>query len=95
MLTDEQELYDSASDRLDTYRKWIAIATLRAFEVEGTPDQYTGEPLDSEGETPIERCVLILCQAYLDASFIDLERYLNKCPSMGRPFHSFGVYSIK
>ena len=95
MLTDEQELYDSASDRLDTYRKWIAIATLRAFEVEGIPDQYTGEPLDSEGKKPIERRVLIRCQAYLDAFFIDLEHSLNKYPSMDRPFRSFGASSIK
>jgi hypothetical protein len=31
---------------LDTYRKWLTVATLRALNVEGIPDNVKAEPLN-------------------------------------------------
>ena len=46
MLTYLQELADACSDRLDSYRKWIGVATLRSLEVDGIPEEYQVEPLN-------------------------------------------------
>ncbi|CCA74203.1 related to translation activator GCN1 [Serendipita indica DSM 11827] len=41
------EIFDFASDRLDTLRIWVGVANLRANDVEHIPERYTGEPLNS------------------------------------------------
>ncbi|KAI0366693.1 ARM repeat-containing protein [Pilatotrama ljubarskyi] len=40
-------LSECCSERLDTYRKWVGVATLRSFEMPGIPDDFTLEPLNS------------------------------------------------
>ena len=39
-------LSECCSDRLDSYRKWVGVATLRSFEMEGIPEDFTIEPLN-------------------------------------------------
>ncbi|KAI0757516.1 ARM repeat-containing protein [Daedaleopsis nitida] len=40
-------LSECCSDRLDTYRKWVGVATLRSCEMNGIPEDFTIEPLNS------------------------------------------------
>ncbi|KAI0644913.1 ARM repeat-containing protein [Trametes meyenii] len=40
-------LSECCSERLDTYRKWVGVATLRSFDVTGIPDDFTLEPLNA------------------------------------------------
>ncbi|TBU31959.1 ARM repeat-containing protein [Dichomitus squalens] len=40
-------LSECTSDRLESYRKWVGVATLRSSEVDGVPDDFTIEPLNS------------------------------------------------
>ncbi|RDX47550.1 ARM repeat-containing protein [Lentinus brumalis] len=40
-------LSECCSERLDTYRKWVGVATLRSFEMTGIPEDFTIEPLNS------------------------------------------------
>ncbi|RPD57344.1 ARM repeat-containing protein [Lentinus tigrinus ALCF2SS1-7] len=40
-------LSECCSERLDTYRKWVGVATLRSFEMAGIPEDFTIEPLNS------------------------------------------------
>lgn len=35
------------SDRLDVFKRWIGVATLRVFEVQDIPEEIRMEPLDS------------------------------------------------
>ena len=41
-------LSECCSDRLDTYRKWVGVATLRSYEMDGIPEDFTIEPLNCE-----------------------------------------------
>ncbi|KAI0710312.1 ARM repeat-containing protein [Cerioporus squamosus] len=41
------KLSECCSERLDTYRKWVGVATLRSFEMTGIPEDFTIEPLNS------------------------------------------------
>ncbi|KAI8978208.1 ARM repeat-containing protein [Trametes punicea] len=40
-------LSECCSERLDSYRKWVGVATLRSFEMSGVPEDFTLEPLSS------------------------------------------------
>ncbi|KAI0827665.1 ARM repeat-containing protein [Trametes gibbosa] len=40
-------LSDCCSERLENYRKWVAVATLRSFDMPGIPEDFTLEPLNS------------------------------------------------
>jgi hypothetical protein len=40
-------VFIESSDRLGNLKPWIAVATLRASDIIGVPDDYTAEPLDS------------------------------------------------
>ncbi|OJT01635.1 Translational activator GCN1 [Trametes pubescens] len=40
-------LSECCSDRLEAYRKWVGVATLRSFEMPGIPEDFTLEPLNS------------------------------------------------
>ncbi|KAI0764358.1 ARM repeat-containing protein [Trametes elegans] len=40
-------LSECCSERLDTYRKWVGVATLRSFDMDGIPEDFTFEPLNS------------------------------------------------
>ncbi|KAI9068620.1 ARM repeat-containing protein [Trametes sanguinea] len=40
-------LSECCSERLDTYRKWVGVATLRSFEMSGIPEDFTLEPLSA------------------------------------------------
>ncbi|KAI0657693.1 ARM repeat-containing protein [Cubamyces menziesii] len=40
-------LSECCSERLDSYRKWVGVATLRSFDMAGIPDDFTLEPLNS------------------------------------------------
>ena len=42
----DQMLSDCCSDRLESYRKWVGVATLRSFELDGIPEDFTMEPLN-------------------------------------------------
>ncbi|KAG9124771.1 translational activator of GCN4, partial [Ceratobasidium sp. 392] len=42
-----QDLAKMCSDRLDVFKKWIGVATLRVFEVPDVPEELQLEPLDS------------------------------------------------
>ena len=48
MLIKAQRLSECSSERLDTYRKWVGVATLRSFEMTGIPEDFTIEPLNCE-----------------------------------------------
>ncbi|KAG9126171.1 translational activator of GCN4, partial [Ceratobasidium sp. 392] len=41
------DLAKMCSDRLDVFKKWIGVATLRVFEVPDVPEELQLEPLDS------------------------------------------------
>lgn len=43
-----QRLSECCSDRLETYRKWVGVATLRSFDMAGVPEDLTIEPLNCE-----------------------------------------------
>lgn len=51
-----QDLYNFASDRLESYRKWIGIAALRTLQVGNIPEELTAESLDSKNYS------VLLCQ---------------------------------
>ncbi|KAH9944598.1 armadillo-type protein [Amylocystis lapponica] len=41
------ELADACSDRLDTFRTWVGVATLRSLGMSGIPERFQAEPLNS------------------------------------------------
>ncbi|KAG5642517.1 hypothetical protein DXG03_002618 [Asterophora parasitica] len=41
------ELAKCSSDRLDTLRSWIGVATLRSLDIESVPEELKSEPLNS------------------------------------------------
>ncbi|KAI0628364.1 ARM repeat-containing protein [Trametes polyzona] len=40
-------LSECCSERLESYRRWVGVATLRSFEMAGIPEDFTLEPLNS------------------------------------------------
>jgi hypothetical protein len=46
MLTLLQEVSRCCSDRLDTFSKWVGVATLRSLEIGAVPDELQAEPVD-------------------------------------------------
>lgn len=59
-----QRLADSCSPRLETLRQWIGVATLRALQVNGVPEDYTVEALSSRYLSRVNepnRLVAYLC----------------------------------
>ncbi|KAI0077211.1 ARM repeat-containing protein [Panus rudis PR-1116 ss-1] len=41
------DLSNTCSERLDTFRKWIGVATLRSLEAQGIPEEFQVEPINS------------------------------------------------
>ena len=42
----EQNLAKSTSERLDTLRKWVGIATLRSLNISAIPEELQAEPIN-------------------------------------------------
>ncbi|KAG2015263.1 translational activator GCN1 [Coprinopsis cinerea AmutBmut pab1-1] len=62
------DLSSIASERLDTYRKWIGIATLRCYKVENVPEDLQAEGLGSLILRVLYRLRFLSEQAPLDAA---------------------------
>lgn len=41
-----KELAKCSSERLDTLRSWVGVATLRSLKVDAVPDELQAEPLN-------------------------------------------------
>ena len=46
VLNPLQEVSRCCSDRLDTFGKWIGVATLRSLEIGGVPEEMQAEPVN-------------------------------------------------
>lgn len=49
MLNPFQDVSRCCSDRLDTFGKWIGVATLRSLEKGGVPEELQAEPVNRKG----------------------------------------------
>ncbi|CDO72622.1 hypothetical protein BN946_scf184985.g41 [Trametes cinnabarina] len=61
-------LSECCSERLDTYRKWVGIATLRSFEMPGIPEDFTLEPFSALVIRVLYRLRTLSEQAPFDAA---------------------------
>jgi hypothetical protein len=57
-----QELSRCCSDRLDTFGKWIGIATLRSLDVSDVPEDLQAEPVNREVSKFYDTTILIFRQ---------------------------------
>lgn len=48
LMSRVKELARCCSDRLDTFRRWLGIATLRSLGIDAVPEDLEAEPLHSE-----------------------------------------------
>jgi len=62
VLTLLQELSRSCSDRLDTFGRWIGIATLRSLDVSDVPEELQVEPVNRKVSKFRDTTILIFRQ---------------------------------
>ncbi|KAG9085998.1 translational activator of GCN4, partial [Ceratobasidium sp. UAMH 11750] len=62
------DLAKMCSDRLDSFKKWIGVATLRVFDVPDVPEELRLEPLDSLVVRVLYRLRMLSEQAPFDPS---------------------------
>ncbi|KAF8883249.1 armadillo-type protein [Infundibulicybe gibba] len=62
------ELAKSCSDRLDTFRRWVGIATLRSLKIDSVPQEFQAEPLNSLIIRVLYRLRFLSEQAAFDAA---------------------------
>ena len=54
-----QEIAECCVPRLEAFRKWIGVATLRSMEVSGIPDEMQVEPINCKIPTYISQVCII------------------------------------
>ncbi|THG98438.1 hypothetical protein EW026_g3754 [Hermanssonia centrifuga] len=62
------DLSDCCSERLDTFRRWVGVATLRSLNVDGIPEEMQVEPLNSLLLRVLYRLRFLAEQAPLDVA---------------------------
>jgi hypothetical protein len=83
------------SDRLDIFKQWIGVATLRVFDVTDIPEDLKLEPLDSELlHLKFVYCLMLGTQVSSSEYYIAFARFLSWPHLTPRPMHTYRHSSI-
>ncbi len=97
-LTDSYQLLsECCSERLDTYRKWVGVATLRSFEMTGIPEDFTIEPLNCECIRihPAHSRLILYAKLSSSGCYTVCAHFLSRAPSMLRHTATRLLCSVK